>query len=132
MVCVEVNPITKIINGRYKMNYLIRELRKDDNCLVAEIDGKVVGAVWVRIMNDYGHIDNTTPSIAISLYKEYRGIGIGTDFMKKILLLLQRKGYEKVSLSVQKENYALKMYLKIGFEIVKENEEEYIMVKSLE
>ena len=114
------------------MNYLIRELRKDDNCLVAEIDGKVVGAVWVRIMNDYGHIDNTTPSIAISLYKEYRGIGIGTDFMKKILLLLQRKGYEKVSLSVQKENYALKMYLKIGFEIVKENEEEYIMVKSLE
>ena len=33
-----------------------------------------------------------------------------------------------VSLSVQKANYATKMYLKIGFEIVKENEEEYIMV----
>ena len=27
-----------------------------DNCLVAEEDGKVVGAVWTRIMNDYGHL----------------------------------------------------------------------------
>jgi hypothetical protein len=45
---------------------------KDDMGLVAEIEGKVVGAVWVRIMNDYGHVDDETPSLAISLYKEYR------------------------------------------------------------
>lgn len=32
--------------------------KKDDIGLVAEVDKKVVGAVWVRIMNDYGHIDN--------------------------------------------------------------------------
>jgi len=43
---------------------------------VAEVDGKIVGAVWVRIMNDYGHIDNETPSLAISLYKEYRGLAL--------------------------------------------------------
>ena len=40
---------------------------KDDIGLVAEVDGQIVGAVWVRIMNDYGHIDNETPSLAISL-----------------------------------------------------------------
>ena len=40
-----------------------------DNCLVAELDGKVVGAVWTRTMNDYGHVDDDTPSFAISLYK---------------------------------------------------------------
>ena len=73
---------------------------KDDRGLVAEVDGKVVGAVWVRIMNDYGHIDNETPSLAISL-------------------------------SVQKANYAARLYLKIGFEILRENEEEYIMVHFL-
>ena len=54
-----------------------------DNCLVAEMDGKVVGAVWTRIMNDYGHVDDDTPSFAISLYKDYRGQGIGTEMMKK-------------------------------------------------
>lgn len=36
--------------------------KKDDFCLVADCAGKVIGAVWVRIMNDYGHIDNQTPS----------------------------------------------------------------------
>ena len=40
---------------------------KDDNCLVAEYNNKIVGACWTRIMNDYGHIDNETPSFAISL-----------------------------------------------------------------
>lgn len=103
----------------------------DDLGLVAEVDGKVVGAVWVRIMNDYGHIDDETPSLAISLYKEYRGFGIGTAMMKEILALLKSHGYSRVSLSVQKANYAAKMYLKIGFEIVRENEEEYIMVYHL-
>ena len=43
-----------------------------DNCIVAEVDGKVVGAAWTRIMNDYGHVDDQTPSFAISLLKEFR------------------------------------------------------------
>ena len=101
---------------------------KDDRGLVAEVDGKIVGAVWVRIMNDYGHIDDETPSLAISLYKEYRGFGIGTALMKEILAQLKGYGYKCVSLSVQKANYAVKLYQKVGFKIVRENEEEYIMV----
>lgn len=104
---------------------------KDDRGLVAEVDGKIVGAVWVRIMNDYGHIDDETPSLAISLYKEYRNFGIGTAMMREILALLKAHGYSRVSLSVQKANYAAKLYLKVGFEIVRENEEEYIMVNYL-
>ena len=104
---------------------------KDDFALVAEIEGKIVGAVWTRIMNDYGHIDDETPSLAISLYKEYRRFGIGTAMMKEILALLKSYGYKQVSLSVQKANYAANLYLKVGFEIVRENEEEYIMVKHL-
>lgn len=105
--------------------------QKHDRALLAEVNGKVIGAVWVRIMNDYGHIDDETPSFAISLYKEYRGLGIGTALMRKMLVTLKNEGYKQASLSVQKANYAAKMYLKLGFEIVKENEEEYIMVKDL-
>ena len=101
---------------------------KDDFALVTEIEEKIVGAVWVRIMNDYGHIDEETPSLAISLYKEYRGQGIGTDMMKEMLSLLKTHGYKHVSLSVQKANYAAKMYQKIGFDIIRENKEEWIML----
>ena len=105
---------------------------KDDWGLMAEVDGKVVGAVWVRIMNDYGHIDDETPSLAISLYKEYRGFGIGTAMMKEILALLKSHGYSQVSLSVQKANYAVKLYLKVGFTIIRENEEEYISKRQIQ
>ena len=102
--------------------------KADDACMVAEIKDKVVGAVWTRIMNDYGHIDDETPSFAISLYEEYRHLGIGTALMKAMLKLLKGKGYKQASLSVQKANYAVNMYRKVGFEVVDENEEEYIMV----
>ena len=43
--------------------------RKGDNCLVADFGGKVVGTVWTRIMDDYGHVDDEAPSFAISLYQ---------------------------------------------------------------
>ena len=125
---IEPPPKTIITSPELQVYVERFEESKDDWGLVAEVDGKIVGAVWVRIMNDYGHIDDETPSLAISLYKEYRGFGIGTAMMKEILTLLKLHGYSRVSLSVQKANYATKMYLKIGFEIVKENEEEYIMV----
>ena len=70
--------------------------RKGDNCLVADFGGKVIGAVWTRIMDDYGHVDDETPSFAISLYKEYRGQGIGSQLMVKMLELLKWQGYEKL------------------------------------
>ena len=104
---------------------------KDDICFVADINGKIVGAVWVRVMDDYGHIEDGVPSFAISLYKEYRGHGIGTALMKRMILELKQRGYQKTSLSVQKANYAVKMYLNVGFDIVKEHDEEYIMVCDL-
>ena len=105
--------------------------KKDDWCLVAEIKEKIVGAVWVRIMDDYGHIDDETPSFAISLYEEYRNMGIGTALMRDMLELVKNKGYKQTSLSVQKANYAVRMYQKVGFEVIDENEEEYIMVCQL-
>ena len=102
-----------------------------DHCLVTEMDGNVVGAVWTRIMNDYGHVDDNTPSFAISLYKEYRGKGIGTEMMRKMLELLKSQGWKRASLAVQKANYAVRMYETVGFRTVDENAEEYIIVCEL-
>ena len=72
--------------------------KSDDWCLVVEIKEKIVGAVWVRIMNDYGHIDNKIPSLAISLYEEYRHLGLGTSLMKEMLQFLKDKGYKQIKL----------------------------------
>ena len=102
-----------------------------DHCLVAEADGHVVGAVWTRIMKDYGHVDDETPSFAISLIPEYRGKGIGTRLMLNMLKLLKEQGFKQASLAVQKENYAVQMYKNVGFEIADENDEEFIMLCTL-
>lgn len=105
----------------------------DDCCLVAEVGGKVVGAVWARVADEYGHFDDETPSLSISLYKEYRGYGIGTRLMEEMLKLLKAKSYSIVSLGVNKENYAVKMYQKCGFRVIGDgaNETEWLMLKEL-
>ncbi len=106
--------------------------KKDDYCLVADFNDQIIGAVWVRILADeirgYGNIDDKTPEFVISLFKEYRKQGIGTMLMKKMLAYLTKKDYTQVSLSVQKENYAIRMYQNLGFEIIDENNEDYLML----
>lgn len=58
-------------------------------------------------------------------------MGIGTALMNRMLEHLKELNYPKASLAVQKENYAVRMYLNIGFDIVDENEQEYIMIHRL-
>lgn len=125
-------PPKSIINSPELQEYIFEfGKRKHDKALVAETQGKIVGAIWVRIMNDYGHIDNDTPSLAMSVSKEYRGLGIGSSLLKELLSALKSVGYSKISLSVQKANYAVKMYKQARFTVVDENSEEYIMVVNL-
>lgn len=101
---------------------------KDDIALVAEAGGRITGAVWARVMNDYGHIDDETPSLAISLLKDCRGLGIGTALLEEMLSKLKGRGYMQTSLAVQKANYAVGMYQKAGLVIVGESGEEYKMI----
>ena len=105
--------------------------QKDDHCFCAEVDNKVVGAVWVRNINGYGSIDNVTVEFAISVFDEYQKMGIGTALMNRMLEHLKELNYPKASLAVQKGNYAVRMYQKVGFEIACENEQEYIMIHRL-
>lgn len=132
----EQNPLPRSIIEEPELRVFIEDYgRKDDHCLVAVVDGRVVGAVWARILSGpikgYGHVDDQTPELAISLYRDYRGQGIGTELLLKMLELLKAKGYARASLSVQKDNYALRLYERVGFTIVAENEQEYIMVRKL-
>ncbi|BDR57825.1 GNAT family N-acetyltransferase [Xylocopilactobacillus apicola] len=105
---------------------------KDDYCLVDEEGGQIVGACWVRIINGFGSVDGDTPEFAISVRPENRNKGIGTLLMRAMLKYLQAQNiYQKTSLAVQKDNYALRMYQKVGFTIIDENEEEFIMIHEL-
>jgi ribosomal protein S18 acetylase RimI-like enzyme len=133
----ETNLLPKDVIYKPELKVFFDEFgKKDDFCLVAEVEGKVIGAVWTRILSGevkgFGNIDEYTPEFAISLYKEYRNMGIGTELMKSMLQLLKKQGYKGASLAVQKDNYAVRMYQNVGFDIVEELDEEYLMVCNLE
>lgn len=98
-----------------------------DTAFAAEFQGKVVGAAWARIINDYGHVNDDTPSVAIAVLEDHRGKGIGTALLEKLLAELGHFGISAASLSVQKENPAVHLYERLGFVTVKETEEEFVM-----
>ena len=102
----------------------------DDRAVVAEADGEVVGACWVRTTDEYGHIDDAAPSFSIALLEPYRNRGIGGAMMRQMLTELEDAGYARASLSVQKENPALHLYERLGFRIVGDgaDETEWLMV----
>lgn len=106
----------------------------DDRALVAEVDGRVVGACWVRTTAGYGHLDDSTPAFAISLYREYRGRGIGTRMLQRMLEQLRQAGYARASLGVAKANRAAHLYERLGFRIVGDgfDDTEWLMVCELQ
>mgnify|MGYP000905833332 FL=1 len=100
----------------------------DDWALAAEVDGRLVGAVWVRIMKDYCYYYDQTPSLSISFLPEFRGRGLGQQLVTAMLDLLKAKGYPSVSLSVSKDNPAVRFYQRLGFVTVEEREDDYLML----
>jgi len=100
------------------------------------VTGQIIGAAWARIIPAYGHIDNDTPELAISILPPFRGYGIGTKLMNKLLDVLRINGYKQTSLSVQKDNPAVRLYLRLGYVILggrldHAGHEDHIMVNNL-
>jgi GrpB-like predicted nucleotidyltransferase (UPF0157 family)/ribosomal protein S18 acetylase RimI-like enzyme len=105
--------------------------RKHDCGMVAEQDGRIVGAAWTRIIGAFGYVDDTTPELVIAVLPEYRCQGIGTALLTSLFAELAKKGYGQMSLSVQKDNPAAVLYQMLGFVKVAENDDDYIMVRDL-
>jgi GrpB-like predicted nucleotidyltransferase (UPF0157 family)/ribosomal protein S18 acetylase RimI-like enzyme len=115
----------------------VKDFGGNGDCgVVAECDGKIIGAAWTRIIPAYGHIDDQTPELAISVLPDWRGQGTGSKMIKSLFALLRERGYRKTSLSVQKDNPAVRFYGRLGYHITGErrdhvNHEDYLMIKDL-
>lgn len=82
--------------------------------------GKALGSITARIFEEnspgHGYVDEETPELGMALLEQYRGKGLGTALMRTLLDELRRQGIRQVSLSVDPNNYAVKLYRKFGFE----------------
>ncbi len=104
--------------------------KNSDEGLVAINVDRPVGAVWIRQMRGYGFVDADTPELTIAVLPEFRGKGIGTDLMSEFFTTLSSR-YKAISLSVTTENPAMKLYERLGFEVVKIDGNTAIMIKKL-
>lgn len=116
-----------------KLFHYISEFgRINDHCFVASKEDQPVGAIWSRVFSKedpgYGFVDEDTPELAMSVLPAYRNKGIGRTLLTHMLHLLYRLGYKQVSLSVQKDNFACRLYESFGFQAIHETESEYIMI----
>jgi ribosomal protein S18 acetylase RimI-like enzyme len=91
---------------------------------IDEQTSKPVGAVWLRLFSGdakgYGYVADDVPELSMALLPEYRGQGIGSKLMVQMLDYASSK-YSSVSLSVSRNNPALRLYERFGFRPVGTN-----------
>ena len=84
--------------------------------LVALLDGKHVGNCSLMSIAPYKRYKHRC-EVAIALYKEYCGCGIGKAMLQIVLDVAKQVGYEQAELEVVAENKdAIHLYEKLGFE----------------
>jgi ribosomal protein S18 acetylase RimI-like enzyme len=93
--------------------------RRGDAGVVA-IDGeRRVGAAWYRLFTSrqpgYGFVDERTPELTVGVVESARGKGVGTDLVRVLLTTAREAGFEAISLSVEPDNPAVRLYERAGF-----------------
>ncbi len=132
----ENRPPFSIIDDPKIYKYISGWMKASDSGFIAEVGGQAVGAAWTRLFENaedggYGFVDDSTPELALAVFEKDRDKGIGTALMKALMVELKHKGYARLSLSVDKLNRAVGFYIKLGFETVKEQETDFLMIKYL-
>ena len=129
-------PHRQIVNSPELSRYVEGWGREGDFGLkaVTAPDLESQGAAWIRLLTGnnrgYGYVDDATPELCIAVLPESRGKGIGTLMLRRLLASVDEK-YEAVSLSVNEENPAVRLYRRLGFEAVEQRHGSLTMKKRL-
>lgn len=119
-----------------------KEQAERELLLIAEVDGVHVGNCSISSLGTYQRYKHRC-SVAIALYQEYCGLGIGKQMLAAVLDMAKECGYEQAELEVVTTNAAaIHLYQSLGFEIYGEQlhsmkykdgsyADEYMMMKML-
>jgi len=81
----------------------------------AEATSDPIGAIWMRYFDaadpGYGFVDEQTPEITLGVRDGFRGQGVGGA----LLLAAQEAAPDRLSLSVEDGNRAIRLYESVGF-----------------
>ncbi len=94
--------------------------RAGDTAVIVLVDSIPAGAAWYRFYSDdnsiRGYINETIPAIVIAVHENYRRQGIGEKMVDWLLDHATKHHIQALSLMVSKDNHAIKLYRKCGFQ----------------
>ncbi len=109
--------------------------RTGDAGFVAVGGGQPVGAAWYRLFTagrpGYGFVDERTPELSIGVLAGARGRGVGTKLLHALLQQASAAGFRTLSLSVEPDNPAVRLYERAGFKRVGGGADAWTMVADL-
>jgi GNAT superfamily N-acetyltransferase len=127
---------SRILATRKTAHYIGGWPRYKDLGVIAEADGERIGAAWLRFLPatdpGYGFVAADIPELTIGVAAPWRGRGAGRALLRAIAEHAQLAGISQISLSVERKNFAQKLYLSEGYEIVDSSDKDSdTMMKSL-
>jgi GNAT superfamily N-acetyltransferase len=104
----------------YVSHYLAGWGRPGDRAVIAAADdGRLLGAAWYRSFPaeapGYGFVAPDVPELSIGVTADARGKGVGSALLDALLSVAREEGRRAVSLSVDRENPARRLYERKGF-----------------
>jgi ribosomal protein S18 acetylase RimI-like enzyme len=93
--------------------------REGDSARIAEEEGSALGAGWYRLFPEdapgYGFVATDVPELSIAVRTEARGRGVGTLLLEALIADARTNGFRALSLSVEPDNPAVRLYERAGF-----------------
>lgn len=94
----------------------------DAGVVALDADGTALGAAWYRLLPasapGYGFVADDVPELALGVRADARGRGHGSALLAALLERADRDGRAAVSLSVEPDNPAVRLYARHGFVVV--------------
>ncbi len=98
--------------------------RDGDRGVVADDNGRLIGAAWFRLwtaeLHSYGFVDASTPELGIAVSAMSRGKGVGKALLRELIVRARADRFPALSLSVSPLNRARALYESFGFQKVGE------------
>lgn len=119
---------TEFYNIPENYNEFVAKVHKYGICVIAK--NETVEGLIAFYANNYETKMAFITSVLVS--ENSKGKGIGTQLVKNCENICREKGFEKISLEVNKENYvAISLYSKFGYKPFKEGDVSIYMEKNI-